>query len=100
MIWSPRYHPKAEKELDELDFGIKMQYYNVLERVLLNPLPKPEGGHGKPLRGKLAGCCKIVLKSAGLRVVYKVHRTEKEMYIYIISIRDDGYVYKETEKRL
>ena len=64
---------------------------------MINPLPNTEGGYGKPL-GKLknvdlSGCCKIKLKKAGIRVVYKLVKTETQMLIIVIGARRDNEVY-------
>jgi len=52
------------------------------------------------LRGALANLLKIKLRDAGLRVVYRLVRTEHAMQIIVISIRDDDTVYKLVEHRL
>ena len=52
-----------------------------------NPLPAIEGGYGKLLgnngRTALAGLMKIKLRGAGLRIVYKLVKTESEMLIVV-----------------
>lgn len=52
-----------------------------------NPLPAIEGGYGKLLgnngRTTLAGLMKIKLRGAGLRIVYKLVKTESEMLIVV-----------------
>ena len=62
-----------------------------------------EGGYGKPLGSKggtdLSGLFKIKLKAAGLRIVYKLIRTETEMLIVVIGARADDEVYQIAEKR-
>ena len=62
-----------------------------------------EGGYGKPLGNKgghdLTGLLKIKLKDAGLRVVYKLIRTETEMIIVVIGARADDEVYDIASKR-
>ena len=62
-----------------------------------------EGGLGKPLGNRggtdLSGFLKIKLKAAGLRVVYKLIRTETEMLIVVIGARADDDVYKTAQKR-
>jgi len=102
--WTLGFHPKAEKELDALDGSPKAQVSRAIEKVLQNPLPQSEGGHGKPLgnknSSKLAGCLKIKLKKSGLRVVYRLIREDDIMKVIVISIRDDDEVYKEAERRL
>ena len=58
-----------------------------------NPLPAIEGGYGKLLgnngRTTLAGLMKIKLRGAGLRIVYKLVKTESEMLIVDIGARQN-----------
>ena len=58
-----------------------------------NPLPDIEGGYGKLLgnngRTTLAGLMKIKLRGAGLRIVYKLVKTESEMLIVVIGARQN-----------
>ena len=74
-----------------------------INKVLQNPLPASEGGYGKPLGNKqgsdLAGFLKIKLKSAGIRVVYKLIRTETEMLVVVIGARADDEVYETAQHR-
>jgi len=102
--WSLDFFPEARKDFEKLNNSPKAQLAKVIQRVAKNPLPQSEGGYGKPLgnhqTSKLAGCLKIKLKSIGLRVVYQLIREDTIMKIVIISIRDDGEVYKEAERRI
>ena len=74
-----------------------------IDKVLTNPFPMSEGGYGKPLGSRsgrnLTGLLKIKLKSAGLRVVYKLVRTETEMIIVVIGARADEEVYDTAAER-
>jgi len=67
------------------------------------PLPKSEGGYGKPLGNKNGndptGYLKIKLLAAGIRVVYKLVRTETQMLIIVIGMRSDEEVYETAQKR-
>ena len=104
MGWEIDFHPKAKKEFNLLNGSPKSQVAKAITKVSQNPLPQSEGGYGKPLgnnqSSKLVGCMMIKLKSIGLRVVYQLIRTNKVMKIIIISVRDDGEVYKEAERRI
>lgn len=104
MMWTLDFHPKADKELEKLNSSPKSHVVKAIFKVSKNPLPQSEGGYGKPLgnkhSSKLAGCLKIKLKSIGIRVVYKLIRTDNVMKIIIISIRDDDEVCKEAERRI
>ena len=74
-----------------------------IKKVQQNPVSTYEGGYGKPLGSKggtdLSGLFKIKLKAAGLRIVYKLIRTETEMLIVVIGARADDEVYQIAEKR-
>ena len=104
MGWIVDFYAKARKEFNQLNGSPKSQVTNAIRKVSQNPLPQSEGGYGKPLgnrhSSKLAGCLKIKLRSAGLRVVYQLIRKDTIMKIIIISIRDDDEVYKEAERRI
>lgn len=75
----------------------------VIVKVLQNPLPVTEGGYRKPLGNKqgndLAGFLKIKLRDAGIRVVYKLIRTETEMLVVVIGVRADDEVYETAQHR-
>lgn len=47
----------------------------------------------------LSGLLKIKLRDAGLRIVYKLVRTETSMLVIVIGARADDAVYKIAEKR-
>ena len=87
----------AQKDFSALDGAQKKQVAKAMLKVSENPLPISEGGYGKPLGNKggsnLTGFLKIKLLKLGLRVVYRLLRTEETMEIIIISIRDDESVY-------
>ena len=58
-----------------------------------NPKPRSDG-YGKPLAGKLSGCCKIKLRDYGIRIIYKLVPPDSEnMNIIIIGMRSDSEVY-------
>ena len=48
----------------------------------------------------LAGLMKIKLRSAGLRIVYQLRRTETSMMIIVIGVRADEEVYELAQKRV
>lgn len=104
MNWKLVYLPKALKDLENLDHSQQIAVRKAIEKVNKNPLPNTEGGYGKPLGNKgnldLKGCLKIKLKSSGLRAVYRLIRTEKEMQMIVIGLRADEEVYKIAYKRL
>ena len=104
MPWSITYHKAAIKGVEKLDGSCKAQIVKAIRKVSQNPLPFTEGGYGKPLGNKkninLAGCLKIKLMKLGLRIVYRLVRTNFEMNIIVISVRSDNEVYELAEKRI
>ena len=67
-------------------------------------MPDYENGYGKPLGNhnstNLAGFMKIKLRSAGLRVVYQLVKTESTMLIVVVGVRADEEVYEIAKKRV
>ena len=104
MNWKLVYLPEAAKDLKNLAGSQRLLVVKALDKVLENPLPVSEGGYGKPLGNKqendLAGFLKIKLKSAGIRVVYKLIRTESEMLVVVIGARADDEVYDTAQHRI
>ena len=103
MSWNIEYIPEAEDDLDRLDGSQRNIVLKGISKVAQNPLPADEGGYGKPLGNhantKLAGLLKVKLKAAGIRVVYKLIRTETEMLVVVIGARADDEVYETAQKR-
>ena len=104
MNWKLVYLPEAAKDLKNLAGNQRLLVVKALDKVLENPLPVSEGGYGKPLGNKQgndsAGFLKIKLKSAGIRVVYKLIRTESEMLVVVIGARADDEVYDTAQHRI
>ena len=103
MSWKVVYLPEAEKDLKALDGSQRILVLKAIKKVSANPLPMEEGGYGKPLgnqaSSRLAGLFKIKLRAAGLRIVYKLIRTETEMLVVVIGARADDEVYELAERR-
>ncbi len=103
MSWTVTYLPEVRKDMRDLDGSPRMQVRKAIEKVRQNPLPTTEGGLGKPLGNKggndLTGFLKIKLRSAGIRVVYKVVRQEDEMIVIVIGARADEEVYDIARQR-
>ena len=97
------YLPEAEKDLKDLDGSRRVLVQKAIKKVAQNPLPESEGGYGKPLgnhnKSALAGFLKIKLRGAGLRIVYKLIRTETEMIIVVVGARADDEVYYTAADR-
>lgn len=98
MNWKLEYLPEAEKDLKDLNGSQRILVLKAIKKVQQNPLPVEEQGYGKPLGNhsstNLAGLLKIKLRSAGLRVVYQLRRTESSMMIIVIGVRADEEVYE------
>lgn len=103
MNWSVEFLPEAQKDFDALAGNQRLLVAKAIKKVQQNPVSIYEGGYGKPLGSKggtdLSGLFKIKLKAAGLRIVYKLIRTETEMLIVVIGARADDEVYQIAEKR-
>lgn len=103
MNWKLAYLPEAAKDLKDLAGNQKIMVAKAINKVLENPLPVSEGGYGKPLGNKrgndLSGFLKIKLKSAGIRVVYKLVKIEGQMLVVVIGARADDEVYDIAQHR-
>lgn len=103
MSWKLSYLPEAEKDLKALDGSQRILVLKAIKKVQQNPLPAEENGYGKSLGNYgstgLAELLKIKLRAAGLRVVYKLQRTESEMLVIVIGVRADEEVYDIASKR-
>ena len=103
MIYEIRYNEEVWEDLKKFNPFQKLQIEKSIEKFAENPLPKNEGGHGHPLGNKqgrnLTGLCKITLKKMGVRVVYKLIRTENVLEIIVIAARADEEVYDIAAKR-
>ncbi|MDR3209800.1 MAG: type II toxin-antitoxin system RelE/ParE family toxin [Oscillospiraceae bacterium] len=101
--WEIFYTPDAQKDRRALEGSVRLQVDKAIAKVARNPLPKSEGGYGEPLGNahgrNLTGLCKIKLKEAGIRVVYKLIRTDGLMRILVIAARADAEFYDLAEKR-
>lgn len=98
MSWSVFYLPETEKDFQQLSRQQVLRVMKAIEKVCQNPLPQSEGGYGKPLGHKrginLTGLFKIKLKNDGIRVVYSLIRTESQMLVVVIGLREDEEVYE------
>ena len=101
--WIDVYTKEAKRDLDKLKEPRATRARKLIAKVKQNPLPFTEGGYGKPLGNKrdndLSGLLKAKLRGDGIRVVYKLERTEHLMKIIVIGVRDDMEVYKEAARR-
>ena len=102
--WNIIYLPEAKEDLRKLDGSARVMVRKALHKVSQNPLPRDENGYGVPLGNKhgsnLAGCMKVKILRIGIRIVYRLIRTEHGMEIIVIGARADSEVYEEAVKRL
>ena len=103
MNWSVQYLPEADKDLDSLSHTQQILVKKAIKKVKENPLPQNEGGYGKPLGHKhglnLTNLLKIKLRGAGIRIVYKLIKTESQMLVIVIGVREDEEVYDIAHSR-
>jgi mRNA interferase RelE/StbE len=103
MTWDVDFLPEADRDLDELAHSQQVIVKKAIKKVKQNPLPTNEGGYGKPLGHRrdlnLTNLLKIKLLKEGIRVVYKLIRTETKMLIIVVGIREDKEVYKIASER-
>ena len=104
MIWTLKYLPEATQDFEKLSGNQKIIVRKAIKKTKNNPLPHNEGGYGIPLGVKgqrdLTNCLEIKLRGAGIRVVYKLIRTETQMLILVIGMREDENVYDTAVKRI
>ena len=97
MNWSVKFLPEADRDMDKLSRAEQCMVRKAIQKVRQNPLPQSEGGYGKPLGHKrglnLVNLLKIKLLGSGIRIVYKVVKTEAEMRVIVVGIREDEEVY-------
>ena len=97
MSWEVNYLPEADKDIAALARNQQIIVQKAIKKVKENPLPQSEGGYGKPLGHKhgtnLTNFLKIKLRGEGIRIVYKLIRTQTQMLIVVVGIREDDEVY-------
>ena len=102
--YSVIYTDAAVDDLERLDGSVRQKVLNGISRASYNPLPKSEGGYGKPLGNKsgvdLTNYLEIKFRGMGIRAVYRLIRTEHEMKIIVVSVRKNEIVFKEALKRI
>ncbi|TYP58584.1 mRNA interferase RelE/StbE [Thermosediminibacter litoriperuensis] len=88
-MWQISLIPEAQKDILKLDKSIQKIVYAGIKKVSQNPLPKSEGGYGKPFGTRngnnLTGFFKIKYRGIGIRVVYTLVRDKKLMNIVVVS---------------
>ena len=104
MKWEIKWRQEALDDFKRLDGAQKKMVLKAVDKLSENPLPKSEGGYGSPLGNKmgvnLTNLLKIKLRGAGLRIVYRLIRSENGLTIIVVGAREDEDVYKAAEKRI
>ena len=104
MNWKLNFLPEVVKDLKKLGKNQQLLALKAIKKVQTNPLPTNEGGYGKPLGNKngnnLSGFLKIKLRDAGIRVVYKLIRTETQMLVIVVGVRADNEAYEIANQRI
>ena len=104
MPWTVEFTTEAKHDMRDLSRTQRFQINKAIIKVSKNPLPNSEGGYGKPLGNKqsknLTGLLKIKLLKLGIRVVYKIIRTDEIMKIIVVAARTDDEVYDIASKRV
>ena len=103
MSWLVKFLPEAEKDFRNLTRTQQIIVRKAIAKVQENPLPQSEGGYGKPLGHKrgldLTNLLKIKLRGAGIRVVYKLVKTESQMVVIVVGVREDEKAYEAAYLR-
>ena len=104
MSWAIEYTSDAFGDLLSLDGSQRKVVRKAVARVAVNPLPRSEGGYGKPLGNRggrdLTGLLKIKLRGSGLRIVYYLKREAKKMVIVVVGVRASDEVYTIAVRRV
>lgn len=95
MTYKLLRHKDFATEWDQLPVAIRDQLKKKLAKVIEQPhIPK------NLLRGDLAGCYKIKLLKAGVRLVYQVIDDEVVILLITVGKRANSVVYDEAKKRI
>lgn len=103
MSWEVEYLPEADRDIASLARNQQIVVQKAIKKVKENPLPQSEGGYGKPLGHRhgtnLTGFLKIKLRGEGIRIVYKLIRTQTQMLVVVVGVREDDEVYETAQRR-
>lgn len=94
MSYELEFMPKALKEWQKLDLGIKEQFKKKLAQRLESP---------KVPKDRLSGfenVYKIKLKSLGYRLAYEVVDERLVVLVLVVGKRENNAVYDELARRL
>lgn len=92
MTYKLLRHKDFTAEWEKLPVAIRDQFKKKLAKVIEQPhIPK------NMLRGDLAGCYKIKLLKAGVRLVYQVKDDQVVILLITVGKRADSVVYDEAK---
>ncbi|MEB5477927.1 type II toxin-antitoxin system RelE family toxin [Acinetobacter pollinis] len=95
MTYKLLRHRDFTAEWENLPSAIRDQLKKKLSKIIQQPhVPK------NILRGDLAGCYKIKLLKAGVRLVYQVRDDQVVILLITVGKRADNIVYNEAKKRI
>lgn len=95
MTYKLLRHKAFKAEWERLPVAIRVQLKKKLAKVIEQPhIPKNK------LKGDLAGCYKIKLLKAGVRLVYQVRDDEVVILLITVGKRADSVVCNEAIKRI
>ncbi|WEV50179.1 type II toxin-antitoxin system RelE/ParE family toxin (plasmid) [Acinetobacter sp. ESL0695] len=95
MTYKLLRHKDFASEWENLPSAIRDQLKKKLSKIIQQPhVPK------NILRGDLAGCYKIKLLKAGVRLVYQVRDDQVIILLITVGKRADNIVYNEAKKRI
>ncbi len=69
-MWKVEYLRESLEDIKRLDQSQRVQVIKAIGKAAVNPLPRAEGGYGKPLSIRVASIwqdCKIKLVKLGLK---------------------------------
>ena len=93
MSYELRFERNALKEWQKLDWSVKDQFLNILERRLQNPRVQSAKLRDAP------DCYKIKLKALGYRLVYQIVDAEVVVLVLAVGKRDGDSVYRRMKAR-
>jgi len=97
-MYSYKFHPEAEKELEKLNRSVQILFTKTLKKILKSPELGIDLGNRNNLN--LSGLKKMYFDHKRYRVVYQV--LEEEIVIHLIAIgkRDKMEVYEKAGERI
>ena len=97
-MYSYKFHPEAEKELEKLNRSVQILFTKTLKKILKSPELGIDLGNRNNLN--LSGLKKMYFDHKRYRVVYQV--LEEEILIHLIAIgkRDKMEVYEKAGERI